>query len=244
MKKLLVHLHLFYLDQWPYFRDKLVNIEDCDWDFFVTVCESENYEEYETLQSVKEEILKFKPDTKIIEVNNEGFDILPFLTVIKSVNLDDYDFVMKLHTKGIRSDIIDLNGIPFCGAFWLKRLVDSMLFSKGLFKQNLAIISKEDFGMVCDSFFFMKLMNYPEDTYLLAQLKQQLHVTSNLDQFLAGSMFMIRASILKRLQNLDLHSAGESSSGMIGTWYHAVERIFTILTVDEGYKIFKVPMFY
>ena len=112
MKKVLVHLHLFYHEQLPYFLDKLKNINNCDWDLIVTVCE--HIDESEKM------ILNFKSDAEIRLVENNGYDILPFLNVIKSVNLDDYDFVLKLHTKRGRNTIMNLNGIPFYGSFGRK----------------------------------------------------------------------------------------------------------------------------
>ncbi|MBQ6515766.1 hypothetical protein IJI31_01150 [bacterium] len=245
MKKVLVHLHLFYLNQWSYFAEKLSNIDDCDWDLFVTVCPNEDdYDEYEKFEETQKDILSFKPDAKIITVENAGYDILPFLNVLKSVNLDDYDFVLKLHTKGMRNEVLNFNGIPFCGAFWMKRLVDSMLYSKEIFTQNLKILSREEYGMVVDSFFYINLQNYPEDTTLLDELKKQLNIKSQHRKFLAGSMFFIKASILKRLLNLNISCPGKTATGNIGTIFHAVERVFTILTDDEGYNIYTVPMFY
>lgn len=212
------------------------NINSCDWDLIVTVCE-------QRLDSVKS-ILAFKPNAKIILVENGGYDILPFLNVIKSVNLDDYDFVLKLHTKSSRNEIINFNGIPFYGAFWRFRLVDSLLYSKDLFKSNLLILSKDDYGMIADSFFYIKLRNFPEDTSILKALKQKLNIKSNLNYFLAGSMFFIRASILKRLTLWDYNANSGGATGSIVTVFHSIERVFTILTDDEGYKIYKVPMFY
>lgn len=237
MEKVLVHLHLYYQDQLLYFLEKLKSINNCTWDLIVTVCEHN--------EETKQKILDFKPDAQIIIVKNQGYDILPFLNVLKSINLDDYDFVLKLHTKGIRNDVIVLNERPFYGSFWLYRLVDSLLFSEELFNLNLEILKTKEYGMIADSFFFMKLLNFPEDTYLLEDLKQKLNIKSNFNYFLAGSMFFIKASILKRLTDYDFSTdlISESKTGAVGTIFHAVERIFTILTDDEGYEIYKVPLF-
>lgn len=237
MNKVLVHLHLFYHEQLPYFIEKLQNINTCYWDLIVTVCE--HVEESEKM------ILDFKPDAEIRLVENNGYDILPFLNVIKSVNLDDYDLVLKLHTKNVRKRIvININGIPFKNSFWEKRLVDSLLYSKGIFFENLRILCDDRYGMVADSFFTIKLLSYPEDTYLLDQLKSELNIKSDYSYFIAGSMFLIRASILKRLAKYNIEEDKiESATGSTSTIYHAIERIFTILTDDEGYEVYKVPMF-
>ena len=150
MKKVLVHLHLYYQEQLSYFIEKLKNISNCDWDLIVTVCEHND--------EVQQKILDFKSDAQIILIENKGYDILPFLNVLKSVNLDSYDYVLKLHTKKIRYDVFEFKEIPFYGSFWLNRLVDSMLYSKDVFNLNLEILKREEYGMVVDSFFFMKLL--------------------------------------------------------------------------------------
>ena len=41
-KKLLVHLHLYYLEQVDFMLKKLRNITGCDWDLYVTLCNSDN----------------------------------------------------------------------------------------------------------------------------------------------------------------------------------------------------------
>ncbi len=235
MKKVLVHLHLFYQEQLLYFLDKLKNINGCDWHLIVTVCEHND--------ETEKNIWDLKPDAEIRLVENKGYDILPFLNVLKSVNLDDYDYVLKLHTKGIRDNIINLNGIPFYGIFWPSRLVDSMLYSEEIFNCNLQILDSNEYGMVSDSFFTIPLMNYPEDTYMLDALKSQLNIKSDYNYFCAGSMFLIKTSILKRLSDFNVNDENKWHTGAVATIYHVIERIFTILTDDEGYKIYKVPMF-
>ncbi len=235
MKKVLVHLHLFYHNQLDYFLEKLKNITDCDWDLYVTVCSKEEESE--------QKILLFKPDAKIILVENKGYDILPFLNVIKTVNLDDYDFVLKLHTKGTRDYDITFKGISFSDYFWRNQLVDSLIGKKEIFQRNLNKISIDYVGMLVNSYFCLQLLNYPEDTYLLAALKEKLNIKSDYRYFLAGSMFLIKSVILKRLQNFSVEEdINEGRTGDVGTVFHALERIFTILTDDEGYVVQKIPM--
>ena len=40
-KHVLVHLHLFYYEQTDYFIKKLANINNCNWDLFVTYVEED-----------------------------------------------------------------------------------------------------------------------------------------------------------------------------------------------------------
>ena len=89
--RLLVHLHIYYHDQTEYFVGKLANINGCDWDLYVTM---------NNLNPVTMSLVRaVKPDAHFVETDNIGYDIWPFISIIKSVNLADYDLVMKLHTK-------------------------------------------------------------------------------------------------------------------------------------------------
>ena len=56
--KILVHLHLYYHNQVDFMIKKLKNINNCDWDLYVTVCEDNPV-------SIRK-ILGFKKDAKII----------------------------------------------------------------------------------------------------------------------------------------------------------------------------------
>ena len=93
--RLLVHLHLYYHNQLEYMLQKLANINNCDWDLFVTVCEKN--------QNSIDKIKSLKPDAKIIKVDNKGYDIWPFLQVLNFVDLKNYDYILKIHTKNFRS---------------------------------------------------------------------------------------------------------------------------------------------
>ena len=64
--KVLVHLHVYYLDQVPYFLEKLSSIGGCQWDLVVTSS---------SLPPREESLLReFKPDVRFIQAENVGYD--------------------------------------------------------------------------------------------------------------------------------------------------------------------------
>ena len=89
--RLLVHFHVYYHDQVDYFIEKMSNINGCEWDLYVTM--------NNLVQETVDKLTVLKPDTHFIEMENVGYDVWPFIDVIKSVDISDYDLVMKLHTK-------------------------------------------------------------------------------------------------------------------------------------------------
>ena len=92
MKKILVHLHLYYPEFYKELENCILNLEPkYDFDLFVTIPE--------TNLNLKPQILSTFPNAKVQVVENIGYDIYPFIKVIQGVNLDDYSYVIKLHTK-------------------------------------------------------------------------------------------------------------------------------------------------
>ncbi|MBR6099178.1 hypothetical protein IKP85_05465 [bacterium] len=234
--KILVHLHLFYHNQIDYFISKLSNIDGCDWDLYVTVCE-------ENKASTKK-LLKLKPDVKIVKVENIGYDIYPFIQVCRMVNLDDYDYVLKIHTKNYRKvehKFKEAN-VTVVKYSWRNDLVNVLIGSKNIFKENLKILSKKNAGIILSKKFLFPLRDRIEDTYLLENLKIELNLKSSYKYYCAGTMFIIRSELLKTLVNSNISERNfivkEQHTEDNGKFVHAVERIFTILVNNEGYNIY------
>ena len=133
MERLLVHLHIFYHDQVDYFIHKLKNINDIEWDLVVTFTNRQE----ETIRKLQ----LLKPDVKFLELENYGYDIWPFIRVIKDIYLSKYSYVMKLHTKGpvswCRPNIISLRDNE-----WRDALTDGLLYSPDFFKEILSYSGK------------------------------------------------------------------------------------------------------
>ena len=124
--KLLVHLHIYYHNQVDYFIKKLSNIHGCDWDLIVTYVEENN----ESFNKIK----NFKPDAQFKKAENIGYDVWPFIQVLRQIDLNDYDYIIKLHTKNCSSkpDIFNKTGY-----YWRDHLVNPLIGSKRIFKSNV-----------------------------------------------------------------------------------------------------------
>lgn len=77
--------------------------------------------------SVRAKFEKFKPDTRFVAVENVGYDVWPFIKVIKSIDLSPYDCLMKLHTKNVDGFKCRLNGVKLTGTKWRDILVGGLL---------------------------------------------------------------------------------------------------------------------
>lgn len=140
MSKLLTVLHVFYHDQVDYFIDKLSNINGIEWDLVVT------YSEFSAETEAKLKI--FKPDVKMLQVGNAGYDVWPFIQVIQNIDFDEYEYVLKLHTKGQSKQ--RLNGVNFKEWLWRDLLVKALLKSRSRFAACIRLLeTQSDIGMLC-----------------------------------------------------------------------------------------------
>ena len=77
--RLLVYLHLYYHEQLPFFLERLSSVDGCNWDLVVSW--SEENEESERL------LRAFRPDVTILKVANVGYDIWPFIAMLRAVDI-------------------------------------------------------------------------------------------------------------------------------------------------------------
>jgi len=170
-----------------------------------------------------------------IEVENNGYDILPFLQILPLIINSGYKYFCKIHTK---RDHVD----PNIGKYWRESLLDGVLGNKILIRDIInAFKNNSDLYMVGSrlnylSFQATKYNNEENIQYLAALLKLPFNQINDFG-FIAGTMFWGKTdffSIFKNLQNEV--STKESFSGETSSIFHAIERIFGLLTL-KGLKI-------
>lgn len=231
MKRLLVALHIHYHEQIDYFIDKLSNISGLEWDLKVTVTSKNNVTE--------EKLLKLKPDVEINYVENFGYDIMPFIKTIKSVDLRNYDYVLKLHTK--RSVIkTHINKITLKGYSWRNALVDGILYNKNHFNKVIGILNdRADIGMISN------ILTHTETTFFSAKGRSSdelnrlnLHFTDN--HVCLGTMFICKSETLSILQSekitLEMFRDQIPISDTNSSIAHIYERILSLLPSTVGLK--------
>ena len=237
MPALLVHLHLYYPDQTGYFIEKLSNICGCKWDLVVT-CPEECPEAVESL-------LSFKPDARIIQVENSGYDVWPFIYVLDNTDIGKYDYVLKLHTKN-RSEKERFNGIHFRDYQWRNCLVDSLVGSREVFGRNLAAFGKDRTTGILFGYPVLRKLTrgLPEDLGMLADEMKRLGLEIKDRRFCAGTMFMARIQPYAALCGGAVPPGIFSSvqrSHSIGSMAHVYERILTMVVTSSGLNLRTVP---
>ena len=91
LKKISVHLHLYYVDQLDDLLSRLQCLNGYSYDLYVTLINNDEF--------IRNKILVFKPDAYIWQVPNLGYDIGPFIDFFHKIDLDDYDYIIKVQTK-------------------------------------------------------------------------------------------------------------------------------------------------
>ncbi len=238
MRKVLVQFHVYYHDQTDYFIEKLRNINGCEWDLYVTMNRHD--------ATTEKKLTDFKPDVKIIQVENRGYDLWPFMKVIKSVNLDDYDYILKLHTKNGDCRTNRINGLGLKNYEWRNELVNSLLKSPVLFRKLLDTFEKRpEVGLICSHLLYKKVSEgLPEDLSELDRELDRLGLDVKERKFCAGTIFMARTRPYKLFQDNKAVSLGtfseQSRTHSIGSMAHVYERILTMAVSAAGYKVHPV----
>lgn len=238
--KLLVHLHLYYHEQLDYFIKKLSNISGCEWDLYVTFSEQNTDSE--------KKILKLKTDAKFLKVSNIGYDIWPFIQVLKNINLEEYGYVLKLHSKRYIDFVWWPDDYEYKtnkkGFYWRNSLVEPLIGSKKKFKNILDSLNKNpNIGFVSDKSYMISIEKNSSDIdkEFYKNTCKELNITKKYPEFLAGTMFIIKTSVLKRVIHIQEEMFDtKSCQGASSTFAHALERIFTTLVYDEGYEIYLI----
>lgn len=232
--KVLVHLHLYYLDQLDYMLKKLKNINSCDWDLFVTMTKQDE----KAIQKLK----GFKPDVHIIQVEDKGFDIWPFLQVLNLVDLDNYDDILKIHTKKYRKKK-DFYGR---GNAWRNYLIDALLGSSKQFQKNIHLMQMDKSVGLIGSRATLATMGCLEkdDSILFDEMCQNHGIPISKGRFIAGTMFLVRAKCFQKIKDMNFKSEDfnhiQQTSGRTTT-AHTLERLLSRIVEIEGYKIYTIP---
>lgn len=228
--RLLVHFHVYYHDQVDYFIEKMSNINGCEWDLYVTM--------NGLVQETVDKLTALKPDTHFIEMENVGYDVWPFIDVIKSVDISDYDLVMKLHTKS--RSFLKAHGIRLKGFEWRNALVESLLKNRSQFRKALDIFERNSgVGIVCSDLLWLETAGWNmEDGELLDRELERIGMTITDRHFCAGTIFMGRSEIFRFLLSDDISadmfpSVMESHS--TGSMAHVYERILSLAANACGY---------
>lgn len=234
--KLIVVIHIFYIEQWNELKDYLKFIS-FDYDLYITLVEKSSL--------LRSDILSFKKNAKIFLVDNKGFDIWPFFYILNKININDYDYILKIHTKTSRRKYCIVFGENLSSDLWKKELLS---FVKKIDKA-ISILSK-DKSIGCISGLKVITTKKEDTDFYIKHLAEKESIEIGLNEtndycFVAGTMFLVRANIFRKLQyRYNADNFEESKIGTGITFAHVLERILGKIVYAEGYTISDVDLLY
>lgn len=230
--RILVVLHLFYLDSWLEICEYLKNLRPYKWDLIIT---------YPTFleDKIDKEIIKlFKKNVKFMCMDNYGFDIGPFIMALKNVNLDNYEIVYKIQSKGVKRKKIYIYKQLFLGRDWFVNLYEGCLGARNIHDGIDILLNEDRIGAICADNLIVSDPVYKR-TMVLNKLSELGLATEENYKFIAGTCFAIKSSLLKEFQEynfkLEDFKPIPNSRGM--SLAHVLERYFGICINNKGYII-------
>ncbi len=174
----------------------------------------------------------------VVDCENRGRDILPMIHLVNSGVLDQYDLILKVHTKKSpwRAEHDELSG---SGEGWRTQFLDSLLASGENIERIIASFAADsDLGIVTAPGSIVGPQFWGGDERIVRQLLRriELGVDSRALRFPSGSMYWCRGFVLQGLRSLNLVTEDfDIEAGQVdGTTAHAVERIIGILAEEAG----------
>lgn len=235
--KFAVILHLYYADSWSTFSERIKSsLEGYEFDLYITM-PKHNIKIVDVINSDFSQ-------AKIIFVPNRGRDVLPFVRLIPFIKKAGYVYVLKLHSKKSthRKD----------GKEWLDGMLTGLLpYSKYIMKNIHKTMQSKDTGVIGPSGVYYPLtVNFPANGYHMTNVLNRIYSKSIAHKYLqserggygffGGTMFWVRVDSIYKLCKFSIHNF-ESERGQIdGTFPHALERLFTLVSEIDKRNIFEV----
>lgn len=232
MKPILVHIHIFYPELWHDLKKCMQNIAEYPYDLYVTMIEPH--------KEVEQDILQNFPAAKIEIVENRGYDIGPFIHVLNSVDLNDYSYIIKLHTKRDYVVPFFINKEKMIGSRWRNLLLEPFIKKTNL-RKAIKLLENDTVGAVAKGILVLDeirdmasgLLNAVKNITEEIGLKYQKYV------FVAGTMFIAKAELFKCLQHKEQifqFSLSSQDRNYLDKVY-VCERLLGEIIVAQNHKI-------
>lgn len=209
----------------------------CDASLFVTVSG-------ECSQNIKETVSANYPEAHILEVENRGYDVGPFFQCISKFDLCSKDIVVKLYAKDCRIGIhANVCGTMMSRRAWQRLLVKPLAGCANDIENCLRAFHDDgQVGMVGSCYLLHPISAWRScwDNEHCRSVLDKLGLEMKDDaQFVAGTMFAVRGSLLKILkdsgalnQEFDLTFSGKKGNSLA----HAYEAALGAIVAAQGFR--------
>ena len=231
MKPILAYLHLYYTDMLEEMLSYIQNLSEYNYDLYITMVEDN--------KDVISKIKKAMPKAHIVLVDNRGFDVWPFLRVLQMVNIDDYSYIVKLHTKRNMPVGCFINNFNTSGPRHRKFLLNFIKNKKNIKKCIDSFAKDSRLGMISSYKIIARAEKWDQFSHQQSlALLDKLGLSKDNLGFVAGTMFIVRAKLMQPLLDLNLKKEDFAISERgKNSLAHVIERFLGHIVIAQGYKI-------
>lgn len=231
-KKIAVVIHLFYLENWPLFKQKLRTLKGVtEFDLYITLPKQNIH----FIDTIREEF----PAVEYMIAPNRGRDVLPFIQISRVLMEWHYESVLKFHSK--KSSHWE------GGQSWLEHTLAQIIPEDTRILSDIVNkISLPTTGVIGPAEYYYPLtVNFPANgmhlskfvgkTYGMAAERKYLQENRGDYGFFGGTMFWMRLDAVGKIIRQSRLSMFELEQGQVdGTYAHAVERLLTLVPEIEN----------
>ena len=229
--KVAVIVHVFYPEMWSELADCVRNLGVCD----LTV----TYVDEAAVGAARRDF----PAARFIRCKNRGYDVWPFVTALKALDLARYDLVVKLHTKRNieRAHVFAMGGTRLNGSAWRDRLLGFVKTPEAWAKTQAAFDDPQ-VGMVAGRRVVFGRKESGKGCYdaALRELNEKFSIPARRGGlFVGGTMFAVRAALLRPFADFPFTAEMFAASGghESTTYAHLMERMLGLAVGGQGFCI-------
>ena len=232
--RILVCLHMFYPQAWKLIAKYLHNLDCYNYDLMITYTK-DNFN-----NEIVAKMQQFKADTKVLAYENRGFDVGPFIDCLNSIDLNNYDIVLKLHSKGIGRKFIFIYDQIFKYKDWFFNLFNGVLDGKAVHIMVDKLINDTKVGIVAAKNLIVHDPKHKR--FFTTEHFKDTNIEILPDyKYVAGTCFAIKASLLQKFkEHAFTINEFAMSERRCFSFAHAMERVICAFIEPLGYEFYGI----
>lgn len=236
--RIAIILHLFYMQSWYEIYSLISRLNRFNAKFYITYISE--YSNQQILNAIK----KALPDVELVPYENKGYDVGPFIDLIRNIDLEEYDIVYKIHSKGVSRPLIYIYKQLFKYRDWFENLYHGLFTPTAINKCISLLTGSENIGLVAANNLIVEDPEHKKWFTKRAASKLGISLPEPYF-FVAGSCFAIRSKLLRPIQNLKL-SINDFEQTVRGEFSlaHAMERLVCAEVLSQGYDMYGIEVKY
>lgn len=233
--RVLIILHLYYLEEWDEIREYLKSLTCYPYKLVIT------YPVEMETRVRRLNITEAMDNVELQAYPNRGYDVAPFIFALQKENLDSYDVVFKLQTKGTKRRIFIYDQL-FLGRDWFTNLFEGIVGEQTVHSVIDILMHQPDTALVAADNLLVS-----DPVYKVRIVQEELGkigiTVPDRYKFAAGSCFAASArylqTFLEDIRPLDLKAEDfhpmDAARGF--SLAHLLERYLCIAVSAHGYRI-------